>query len=63
MAEIGKKQLKIQRLISEITEVIKRLDHYEAKYTEELSRIHPKFVQSARNLIHFRALRKEDSRG
>ncbi|NNL01096.1 MAG: hypothetical protein HKP39_02340 [Eudoraea sp.] len=63
MAEIGKKQLKIQRLISEITEVVKRLDHYEAKYTEELSRIHPKFVQSARNLIHFRALRKEDSRG
>lgn len=62
MAEIGKKQLKIQRLISEITEVVKRLDDYEAKYSEELSRIHPKFVQSARNLIHYRALRKEDSR-
>jgi pyruvate kinase len=62
MAEIGKKQAKIQRLISEISEVVNRLEHYEAKYSDQLSKIHPKFVESARNLIHYRALRKEDIR-
>ena len=62
MAELGKKQAKIQWLINEISAIIKRLEHYEAKYSAELSKIHPKFVQSARNLIHYRALRKEDIR-
>ncbi len=60
MAEIGKKQEKIQWLISEISTIIGRLEHFEAKYSAELSEIHPNFIKSARNLIHYRALRKED---
>ncbi len=60
MAEIGKKQAKIQWLISEISTIIGRLEHFEAKYSAELSEIHPNFIKSARNLIHYRALRKED---
>ena len=60
MAEIGKKKAKIQWLISEISAIIERLEHYEAKYTPELSGIHPNFIKSAQNLIHYRALRKED---
>ncbi len=60
MAEIDKKQAKIQWLISEISTIIGRLEYFEAKYSAELSEIHPKFVKSARNLIHYRAMRKED---
>jgi len=62
MAEIGKKQAKIQWLINEISAIIERLEHFEVKYSDELSRIHPNFIKSARNLIHYRALRKEDIR-
>jgi pyruvate kinase len=62
MAEIGKKEDKIRWLISEVSAIIERLDHFETKYSAELSEVHPKFIKSARNLIHYRALRKEDIR-
>jgi len=62
MAEISKKQAKIQWLISEISAIIERLEYFEAKYSAELSEVHPNFIKSARNLIHYRALRKEDLR-
>jgi len=60
MAEISKKEVKIRWLIQEISAIIERLEHFEAKYVAELSKIHPNFIKSARNLIHYRALRKED---
>ncbi len=60
MAEISKKEVKIRWLIQEISVIIERLEHFEAKYSAELSEIHPNFIKSARNLIHYRALRKED---
>ena len=62
MVEIGKKEEKIQWLISEISAIVARLEHFEAKASTELSEVHPKFFKSARNLIHYRALRKEDIR-
>ncbi|MGB5608525.1 pyruvate kinase [Eudoraea sp.] len=62
MAEIGKKEKNIQWLISEISAILARLEHFEAKASAELSEVHPKFLKSARNLIHYRALRKEDIR-
>ena len=62
MAEIGKKEDKIQWLIREISAIVERLEHFEAKYSAELSKVHPNFIKSARNLIHYRALRKEDIR-
>ncbi len=62
MEEIGKKQAKIQWLIDEISAIIERLEHAEAQYSEELSEVHPNFIKSAHNLIHYRALRKEDIR-
>ena len=62
MAEIGKKEEKIQRLIQEISAIVERLEHFEVKYSDELSKVHPNFIKSARNLIHYRALRKEDIR-
>ena len=60
MAEIGKKEEKIQWLISEISAIIERLADFEAKTSTELSEVHPKFIKSARNFIHYCALRKED---
>ncbi len=62
MAEIGKKEEKIQWLISEISAIIERLEQFEAKTSAELSEVHPNFMKSARNLIHYRALRREDIR-
>ena len=62
MAEIGKKEEKIQWLIREISAIVERLEHFEAKASAELSEVHPNFIKSARNLIHYRALRKEDIR-
>ncbi|MCW5514716.1 pyruvate kinase [Muriicola sp. Z0-33] len=62
MAEIGKKEEKIQRLIGEISAIIERLEQFEAETSAELSEVHPKFIKSARNFIHYCALRKEDIR-
>ncbi len=62
MAEISKKQAKLQWLISEISAIIERLEHFEVKYSAELSEVHPNFIKSARNLVHYRALRKVDIR-
>ena len=62
MAEFGKKEEKIRWLIGEISSIIERLEHFEAKASAELSEVHPKFVKSARNFIHYCALRKEDIR-
>ncbi|MFC2148502.1 pyruvate kinase, partial [Bacteroidota bacterium] len=62
MAEIGKKEENIRWLIGEISSIVERLQHFEAKYSAELSEVHPNFIKSARNLIHYRALRKEDIR-
>jgi pyruvate kinase len=62
MAEIGKKEEKIRWLIDEISAIIERLEHFEAIASTELSEVHPKFIKSARNFIHYCALRKEDIR-
>ncbi len=62
MEEIDKKQTKIQGLITEVSAIIERLVHAEAQYSDELSEVHLNFIKSARNLIHYRALRKEDIR-
>ncbi|MBT8290794.1 MAG: hypothetical protein KJO93_08150, partial [Muriicola sp.] len=62
MEEISKKQANLIWLISEISSVIERLEHFEEKYSTELSEVHPNFAKSARNLVHYRAMRKEDIR-
>lgn len=60
MEGLTRKQLKIQGLIKDISVIIDRLKHFEAKYSTELSEVHPNYSRSALNLIHYRALRKED---
>ncbi|NNK10909.1 MAG: hypothetical protein HKP08_06155 [Flavobacteriaceae bacterium] len=62
MAEMGKKQANLHWLITEISGIIERLEYFENKYSLQLSQVHPNYVKSARNLVHYRAMRKEDIR-
>ncbi|NNF32766.1 MAG: hypothetical protein HKN68_01570 [Saprospiraceae bacterium] len=54
------KDRKVLKLIEQIDEIILRLKDSEKKYKEELNKVHPKYKQSAINLIHYRALRELD---
>ena len=54
------KKPEIESLISEIERLIKRCKEAEAEYGVLLSNIHPEYEASARNLVHYRALRKVD---
>lgn len=62
MAFTNKKTEKIKWLIQEISGIINRLEEYEVKYSAEIAAVHPNFAKSAVNLVHYRALRKEDLR-
>ncbi len=62
MAGAVKKSERISWLIQEISGITERLEKYEVKYSAELAAVHPKFAKSAVNLVHYRALRKEDLR-
>lgn len=50
----------VQKLISKIDEVIVSSNKLEAKFSEELSKVHPRWEKSAKNLIHYLALRSFD---
>ena len=57
-----KKKEKIQALIAQIDEIIKSAKELENEYGSQLSQVHPAYEKGARNLIHYRALRKHDLR-
>ena len=57
-----KKREKIQALIAQIDEIIASAHKLEKKYSAQLEHIHPAYKKGARNLIHYRALRKHDLR-
>jgi pyruvate kinase len=58
----AKKTEKIRGMIAAIEDIILRARQLEESYAERLSKVHPSFEKSARNLIHYRALRMEDLR-
>lgn len=58
----AKKKEKIQAMIASIETMIRHARELEESYEEPLSRVHPSFEKSARNLIHYRALRMNDLR-
>lgn len=62
MEEMSKKQANLHWLITEISAIIERLEFFENKYSLHLSEVHPNYVKSARNFVHYRAMRKEDIR-
>ena len=56
-----KKQDKIQGMIQSIDNIIESALTLESIYKESLEKVHPYYKQSAANLIHYRALRENDS--
>jgi len=57
---MAKKQEKIRAMVAQIDDIIERALELEAQYEEALKQVHPKFQDSARNLLHYRALRMAD---
>ena len=57
------KKSTIEPLIQEIDELLKRVRKGEEKYAELLKNVHPEYKKSARNLVHYRALRSKDITG
>jgi pyruvate kinase len=56
------KEEKIKAIIDEIRQIFDAAIEQEAQYAEYLENVHPKFKESARNLIHYKALRSYDLR-
>ncbi len=53
---------KIRPLIDELNAILKRVDHEEEMMRTILDDIHPGYYKSARNLIHYHTLRRQDLR-
>ena len=54
------KDRKVLKLIEQIDEIILSLKDSEKKFKDDLKKVHPKYKESAINLIHYRALRELD---
>lgn len=54
---------KLQVISATIDSVIDKILEYELKYKVQLDNVHPKYAQSAKNLIHYLALRTFDVNG
>ncbi|MBT8254666.1 MAG: hypothetical protein HKN00_10945 [Flavobacteriaceae bacterium] len=47
----------LEKISTQIDQIFSRIDLFEAKYEDEINRVHPNYKESARNLIHYLALR------
>jgi len=52
----------IQRISAQLESIRERACALEASYADDLAAVHPRYQASARNLIHYLALRQEDIR-
>ena len=52
----------ISELLSEINLILSEAEQLEESYAEKLSKVHPNHVMSARNLLHYWAMRQHDLR-
>lgn len=59
---MGKKKEKLSQMLAIIESIIENANQLEMQYSEKLALIHPNWKESARNLIHYRALRMTDIR-
>ncbi|MDN3641145.1 pyruvate kinase [Lutimonas halocynthiae] len=48
---------KLQEILVALDSVIDRISEFEHKYEDQLSSVHPNYAQSAKNLVHYLALR------
>lgn len=53
-------KIDIGKLARELASISKRARDLEAHYSEDLTSVHPEFHESARNLLHYVALRQSD---
>ena len=58
----SKRKQRIARMITEIEAVIASARELEDEHSEALALVHPAYLKSARNLVHYRAMRKHDLR-
>ncbi|MCB0548048.1 MAG: hypothetical protein KDD19_10720 [Phaeodactylibacter sp.] len=56
------KKENIKDMLRQVDEIIRKAMELEEQYQEQLSRVHPNFQQSARNLVYYRAMRSDDIR-
>lgn len=56
------KKKKITRLLEQLEEIKVQAEEFENKYSKELERVHFSNLKSAKNLIHYLALRNQDIR-
>lgn len=52
----------IKRLSDQLASILRRAQEMETEFSEELAAVHPEFHSSARNLVHYLALRQFDIR-
>ena len=48
---------KLQEIIVALNSVIDKISEFENKYQSQLNNVHPNYSQSARNLVHYLAMR------
>ncbi|MCO6489862.1 MAG: hypothetical protein J5I98_15705 [Phaeodactylibacter sp.] len=56
------KKENLRDMLQEVEEIIAKAMELEEQYKEQLERVHPDFLQSARNLVYYRAMRTDDIR-
>jgi pyruvate kinase len=54
------RQVDIKRLSDQLASICERARKLESDFSDELSAVHPEFRDSARNLVHYLALRQSD---
>ena len=57
-----KRAKKIERMIAKIDAIIDSARALEERYADALARVHPAYAKSARNFVHYRAVRQHDLR-
>ena len=53
----------IARVRGQLAAITNRAREFESRYGDELAAVHPQYRESARNLVHYLALRDDDIRG
>lgn len=56
------KSSKLESMLIQLEQILEQVKQKEKEYTLQIAKVHPKYVQSARNLIHYRTLRSIDIR-
>ncbi|WP_412983761.1 pyruvate kinase [Pontimicrobium sp. IMCC45349] len=51
----------LQEINTQIDLILDKISEYETRYQEQINNVHPKYIRSAKNLIHYLALRSFDN--